>query len=74
MAEAALEFDAKELLVSNNAFGPREIAQLLHAINEDFSHFGQLREAVQVLEQEPSRESREPDKAWRRTFLARSFS
>ncbi len=55
MAEAALEFDAKELLVSNNAFGPREIAQLLHAINEDFSHFGQLREAVQVLEQEPSR-------------------
>ncbi len=55
MAEATLEFDAKELLVSNNAFGPREIAQLLTAINEDFSHFGQLREAVQLLELETSR-------------------
>jgi DNA-directed RNA polymerase subunit alpha len=55
MLETTLDFDSKELLVSNNAFGPKEIAQLLGAINEDFSHFGQLREAVQTLEQDSAR-------------------
>ncbi len=49
-----LEFDVKELVVSNSTFGPHEIEQLVAAIAEDYSNYRVLREGVAELElQEP---------------------
>ena len=57
-----LEFDLKHLVLSNTSFGPEEIRQLLGAINEDFTQFGVLRDAVGELE---VREERTPATAVR---------
>jgi DNA-directed RNA polymerase subunit alpha len=46
----ALEFDVKQLVLYNGAFGPREIQQLVQAIAGDFSQYRLLRDAVGELE------------------------
>ena len=49
--------DLKEIVLSNNSFGPSEIEQFQLAIGEDFSQFQILRDAVGELE---VREDRSP--------------
>lgn len=58
----ATEVDLKEIVLSNNSFGPHEIQQLALAIAEDYSQFQLLRDAVAELE---SREDRSPAAAVR---------
>lgn len=48
-----LETDLKELLLSNQSFGPSTIAQLSEAMAGGFSNYRLLREAVQELEHRP---------------------
>ena len=36
--------DIRDIVVSNNSFGPREIAQVTQAISDDYQHFGVLRD------------------------------
>ncbi|MCH8046413.1 MAG: tetratricopeptide repeat protein [Planctomycetes bacterium] len=45
-----LEFDLKQLVLSNRSFGPAEIDQIVGAISEDFANYRLLREAVAELE------------------------
>jgi DNA-directed RNA polymerase subunit alpha len=52
MASAALESDVRQLLVSSGTFGPREIEQLIEAIDADLANHKVLRDAVQELEQQ----------------------
>jgi len=47
---SGLEFDVKEVVLSNNSFGPNEIDQLRSAIRGDYSQFGVLRDSVAELE------------------------
>lgn len=49
--------DIKEIVLSNNSFGPREIEQVVRAISDDYSQFSTLRDAVAELD---SREDRAP--------------
>jgi DNA-directed RNA polymerase subunit alpha len=44
------DFDLKTLVCDNGSFGPDEIQQISNAINDDFSQFGVLRDAVNELE------------------------
>ena len=45
-----LETDLRQWVLDNDTFGPREIAQMVDAIAEDFSCYRTLREAVGELE------------------------
>src|SRR5688500_15399032 len=56
------EVDIRDIVVSNNSFGPREIAQLTQSIADDYQQFGVLRDAVSELE---NREDRTPAAAVR---------
>src|SRR4051794_3155791 len=58
----AVQVDIRDIVLSNNAFGPREIAQISQAITEDYANFGLLRDAVAELE---TREDRTPAAAVR---------
>ena len=58
----ALEFDLKEVVLSNASFGPQEIKQILQVISEDHGKFSLLRDAVAELE---VREDRSPATAVR---------
>ena len=49
--------DIKDIVLSNNSFGPREIEQIANAISEDYSQFGLLRDSVGELD---AREDRTP--------------
>lgn len=51
----ALETDIKQAIVSTAAFGPREIADITAGIAANYSQYGDLKEAVQELEAQPSR-------------------
>ncbi len=55
MATSLESFDVKQVVLSNNTFGPREIEQLQAAFASDFSNYRQLREAVDELEQQEDR-------------------
>ena len=46
--------DVRQLLISTGTFGPREIDQILRAVNQDHSYFRALRDAVQELEGQPN--------------------
>src|SRR5688572_5269609 len=59
---ATATVDIRDIVVSNNSFGPREIAQLTQTIADDYQHFGVLRDAVSELE---GREDRTPAAAVR---------
>jgi DNA-directed RNA polymerase subunit alpha len=45
-----LDFDLKQLVLVDSAFGPREIKQLMAAMSQDFGHYRLLRDAVAELE------------------------
>ncbi|TWT99190.1 DNA-directed RNA polymerase subunit alpha [Botrimarina colliarenosi] len=51
----ALDTDIKQAIVSTAAFGPREIEQITASIAANYSKYGELKEAVQELEAQPSR-------------------
>ncbi len=51
------EVDIRDIVLSNNSFGPKEIDAVTRAISDDVAKFGVLREAVQELE---TREDRSP--------------
>ncbi|MBN1395298.1 MAG: tetratricopeptide repeat protein [Pirellulales bacterium] len=46
----AVEFDLKQSVLMNDAFGPREVRQMQEAIANDFSQYAQLRDAVGELQ------------------------
>jgi len=46
----AIEFDLKEVVLSNSSFGPGEIDQISQTVAADFAQFAVLREAVGELE------------------------
>lgn len=48
-----LETDLKELLLSNQSFGPATIQQMVNAMAEGIANYRLLREAVQELEHRP---------------------
>src|SRR5262245_18033154 len=54
--------DIRDIVVSNNSFGPREISALMQAVGEDYQQFSVLRDAVAELE---TREDRTPAAAVR---------
>src|SRR3954470_11608121 len=58
----ATAIDIRDIVLSNNSFGPREISQLLQTIAEDYQQFGILRDGVAELE---VREDRSPAAAVR---------
>src|SRR5438874_6367275 len=58
----ATAIDIRDIVLSNNSFGPREISQLMGTISEDYQQFGVLRDAVSELE---VREDRSPAAAVR---------
>lgn len=50
-----LECDLRQLVVSNNTFGPSEIQQIENAIATDYRNYSVLRDAVSELAQQPER-------------------
>ena len=56
------DVDIRDIVLSNNSFGPAEIQRLAKAISRDFTQFAVLRDAVGELE---SREERTPAAAVR---------
>ncbi len=46
----AVDFDLKQLVLSNAPFGPQVVQRLMDAISADFGNYRLLREAVQELE------------------------
>lgn len=57
-----LEFDLKQLVLSNSSFGPKEIDQLVESIADDYANYRLLRDGVGELE---SREEQSPASAVR---------
>ncbi len=52
---ALADFDLKQAVVSNTAFGPNEIKQISQAISADYSNFRTLRDATSELSQQTAR-------------------
>ncbi len=51
MNEVELEvLDLKELILSNNSFGPADVGEIRSAITENYGHFSELRDAVLEME------------------------
>ena len=47
MSEIELDvLDLKEMVLSNNSFGPSDVGAIRTAITENYGHFGELRDAV----------------------------
>lgn len=57
-----VETEVRDIVLSNGAFGPKEIERLANAVHEDYIQFGVLRDSVAELE---SREDRTPAAAVR---------
>ena len=54
MSEVELEvLDLKDLILSNNSFGPADVGEIRTAITENYGHFGELRDAVAEMEIRP---------------------
>jgi DNA-directed RNA polymerase subunit alpha len=49
------EFDFKDIVLSNNSFGPKEIAFIIRRISDDFSQFATLRDLTMQLESDENR-------------------
>lgn len=54
MAEAEV-VDLKEMVLANTSFGPQEIRAIRSSIIDDFTHFAELRDAVNQMEQDTGR-------------------
>ncbi len=51
MSEVELDvLDLKELVLSNNSFGPSDVGAIRTAISENYGHFGELRDAAGEME------------------------
>lgn len=51
MSEVDLDvLDLKEMVLSNNSFGPSDVATIRQAVSENYGHFGELRDAVAEME------------------------
>ena len=51
MTEVELEvIDLKEVVLSNNSFGPSDVTAIRTAVSENYGHFGELRDAVNEME------------------------
>ena len=51
MSEVELDvLDLKEMILSNNSFGPADVGAIRAAISENYGHFGELRDAVHEME------------------------
>jgi len=51
MSEVELDIlDLKEVVLTNNSFGPSDVGEIQAAIAENYGHFGELRDAVSELE------------------------
>ena len=51
MSEVELDvLDLKEMVLSNNSFGPSDVAAIRKAVSENYGHFGELRDAVSEME------------------------
>ena len=51
MSEVELDvLDLKEMVLSNQSFGPSDVASIRSAISENYGHFGELRDAVSEME------------------------
>ena len=46
--------DLKELILSNNSFGPNDVAEIRQMIAENYGHFAELRDAVNEMEDDPA--------------------
>ncbi|MEM1226597.1 MAG: DNA-directed RNA polymerase subunit alpha C-terminal domain-containing protein [Planctomycetota bacterium] len=50
MSEVELEvLDLKQMVLTNNSFGPRDVAEIRQAITENYGHFAELRDAVNEM-------------------------
>ncbi|WP_146517261.1 tetratricopeptide repeat protein [Rubripirellula amarantea] len=55
MSEVELDvLDLKEMILSNNSFGPADVGEIRGAISENYGHFGELRDAVGEMEEDES--------------------
>lgn len=53
MSEVELEvLDLKQMVLASNSFGPSDVAEIRQAITENYGHFGELRDAVNEMEQD----------------------
>ena len=53
MSEVELEVvDLKEVILSNNSFGPNDVAEIRQMIAENYGHFAELRDAVNEMEED----------------------
>ena len=51
MSEVELDvLDLKEMILSNNSFGPSDVGAIRTAIAENYGHFSELRDAVNEME------------------------
>jgi len=50
-----LEFDLKQVVLSNSSFGPTEIKQIMASVAADFGNYRALREAVDELDMQENR-------------------
>ncbi len=51
MSEVELDvLDLKDLVLSNNSFGPSDVGKIRGAISENYGHFGELRDATNEME------------------------
>ena len=53
MSEVELDvLDLKEVVLTNNSFGPSDVTAIRKAISENYGHFGELRDAVSEMEED----------------------
>ncbi|MEO1530017.1 MAG: tetratricopeptide repeat protein [Planctomycetota bacterium] len=53
MNEVDLEVvDLKEVILSNNSFGPNDVVEIRQMISENYGHFAELRDAVQEMQED----------------------
>src|SRR6056297_1720410 len=51
MSDVEIEvLDLKELVLSNNSFGPSDVVSIRGAITENYGHFSELRDAVMEMQ------------------------
>jgi DNA-directed RNA polymerase subunit alpha len=51
MNEVELDvLDLKDMVLSNNSFGPADVGSIRAAVSENYGHFGELRDAVNEME------------------------
>ena len=53
MSEVELDvLDLKQMVLTSNSFGPSDVSTIRTAITENYGHFGELRDAVNELEED----------------------